>query len=192
MWSTAVCSASAVTALQTAAQLEVTFVWVLRDEHLSNDRPACPLFRLACWCWLRLLDTAAILLAATPKLKSCWLKTSTGWRRWWARPPNALASRRPPRAPSPPSPTSSTSFSLRLIDCLCSFSTVVHACSTASCLLAEIDVDCSYVLAVKASPTDVEMARLVALSYGSESASVPGFLSDGTGTFHRLFSVVRP
>ena len=39
---------------------------------------------------------------------------------------------------------------------------------------AGIGVDYSYVLAVKASPPDVEMARLVALRYGGESASVPG------------------
>ena len=57
-----------------------------------------------------------------------------------------------------------------------------------SCLPAEIVVDCSYVLAVKASP-DVEMARLVALRYGGESASVPGCLCDDTGTLDRLFSV---
>ena len=55
-----------------------------------------------------------------------------------------------------------------------------------SCLPAEIVVDCSYVLAVKASPPDVEMARLVALRYGGESAS--GYLCDDTGTLYRLFS----
>ena len=65
----------------------------------------------------------------------------------------------------------------------------MHACSTSSCLAAEIVVDCSYVLAVKASPPDVEMARLVALRYGGESASVPGCLCDGTGTLYRIFSV---
>ena len=48
--------------------------------------------------------------------------TSTGWRRWCARSPNALASGRPPRVPSPLSPTSSPSFSLRLRGCLSSFS----------------------------------------------------------------------
>ena len=32
------------------------------------------------------------------------------------------------------------------------------------------------------------MARLVALRYGGESASVPGCLRDGTGTLYRLFS----
>ena len=66
----------------------------------------------------------------------------------------------------------------------------LHACSTSSCQPAEIVVDCSYVLAVKASPPDVEMARLVALRCGGESASVPGCLCDGTGTLSRLFSVV--
>ena len=65
----------------------------------------------------------------------------------------------------------------------------LHACSTSSCLPAENVVDCSYVLAVKASPPDVEMARLVALRYGGESASVPGCLCDGTGTLYRIFSV---
>ena len=53
--------------------------------------------------------------------------------------------------------------------------------------------DCSYLLADKASPPDndwfVEMARLVALRYGSESASAPGCLCDGTGTLYRVFSV---
>ena len=63
VWSTAVCSAtfrrdlllqvlnpyhtiSAVTALQAAAQLEVACpdFCVLRDEHLSIDRPDCPFF----------------------------------------------------------------------------------------------------------------------------------------------------
>ena len=57
-----------------------------------------------------------------------------------------------------------------------------------ACLLSEIAVACSYVLAVKVSPPDVEMARLVAQRYGGESASVPGCLCDGTGAlFHRSF-----
>ena len=68
----------------------------------------------------------------------------------------------------------------------------MHACSTFSCLLAEIDVDCSYVLAAKASPSGVEMARLVSLCYGGKSASVPSYLCDGTGTLYRLLSVTRP
>ena len=63
----------------------------------------------------------------------------------------------------------------------------MHACSTSSCLPTEI-VDYSYVLAVKTSPPDVEMARLVALRYDGESASVPRCLCDGTGTLYRLFS----
>ena len=67
----------------------------------------------------------------------------------------------------------------------------MHACSTSSCLPAEIVVDCSNVLAVKASPPNVEMARLVALRYGGEPESVPGCLFDGTGTLYRLFSVTR-
>ena len=67
----------------------------------------------------------------------------------------------------------------------------MHACST-SFLPDEIVVDCSYVLAVKASPPDVEMARLVALRYDGESASDPGSLCDGTDTLYRLFSVTRP
>ena len=50
----------------------------------------------------------------------------------------------------------------------------MHACSTSFCPPAEIVVDRSYVLAVKASITDVEMVRLVALRYGGKSASVPG------------------
>ena len=33
----------------------------------------------------------------------------------------------------------------------------------------------------------VGMARLVALRYGGESASAPGCLCNGTGTFYRLF-----
>ena len=65
----------------------------------------------------------------------------------------------------------------------------MHACSTSSCLPAEIGVDSSYVLAVKASPPDVEMARLAALRYGGESASVSGYLCEGTSTLYRLFSV---
>ena len=39
------------------------------------------------------------------------------------------------------------------------------------CLPAEIVVDCSYVFVVKALPTDVAMARLVALRFGGQSAS---------------------
>ena len=68
----------------------------------------------------------------------------------------------------------------------------MNACSTSSCLLTEIVVDYSYVLAVKASPPGVKMARLVALRYGGESASVPGCFCDSTCTLHRLFSVTRP
>ena len=68
----------------------------------------------------------------------------------------------------------------------------MHACSTSSCLPAEIVVDYSYVLAVRASPPDVEMAHLVALPYSGESALVPGCLCDGTGTLYRLFSVTWP
>ena len=48
----------------------------------------------------------------------------------------------------------------------------MHACSTSSCMPVEIVVDCSYVLAIKASPPEVEMARLVAPRYGGESESV--------------------
>ena len=63
----------------------------------------------------------------------------------------------------------------------------MHACSnSSSCLHTEIVVDCSYVLAVMASPPDVEMARLVALRYGGESESAPGCLFNGTGTLHHL------
>ena len=58
-----------------------------------------------------------------------------------------------------------------------------------TCLLAEIVVDCFYVLAVEASPPYVEIARLVALRYGGESASAPGCSCDGTGPLYRLFSV---
>ena len=47
-----------------------------------------------------------------------------------------------------------------------------------------------YVLALKASPPDVEMAGLGALRFGGESALVPGCLCDGTGTLYRMFSVV--
>ena len=61
-----------------------------------------------------------------------------------------------------------------------------------ACLPAEIVVCCSYVVAVKASPPDVEMARLVALRYGGESAAVPGCLRGGTGILYRLFSVASP
>ena len=60
-----------------------------------------------------------------------------------------------------------------------------------ACLPADI-VACSCVLAVKASPPDVEMARLVALRYGGESALVPGCLCGGTGTLYRLVSVTSP
>ena len=55
----------------------------------------------------------------------------------------------------------------------------------------EIVVDSSYVIAVKASPPDVEMARVVALRYGGESASVSGCLCDGTCTLYRHVSVTR-
>ena len=64
----------------------------------------------------------------------------------------------------------------------------IHAPPPPVCLLT-IVVDCSYVLPVKASPPDVETARLVDLRYGSESVSVRGCLYDGTGTLYRLFSV---
>ena len=57
-----------------------------------------------------------------------------------------------------------------------------------TCLPAEIVVECSYVLAVKASP-DVEMARFVALRYGGDLALFPDSLCDGTGTIYRIFSV---
>ena len=51
---------SAVTALQAAAQFEVAcpIFCVLRDEHLSIDRPVCPFFAWpasSSCCWLRLL-----------------------------------------------------------------------------------------------------------------------------------------
>ena len=51
----------------------------------------------------------------------------------------------------------------------------------------------THFLADKASPPDDEWfmgtARLVALRYGGESASVPACFCDGTGTLYRLFSV---
>ena len=55
-------------------------------------------------------------------------------------------------------------------------------------------VDCSYLFTDKASPPPddvwfMEMARLVALRYGGESASASGCLCDGTGALYRLFSV---
>ena len=62
---------SAVIALQAGAQLEVArpIFCVPRDEHLSIDRPVCPLFAWhasSCCCSLRLLlYTAAIIVAAT-------------------------------------------------------------------------------------------------------------------------------
>ena len=93
----------------------------------------------------------------------------------------------------PANTTSSSSFSVRLLCCLSSFSS--PCCSTSSCLPAEINtlLTVNYFLAVKASPPDddwfVEMARLVALRYGGQSASVLGCLSDGIGTLYRLFSV---
>ena len=74
--------------------------------------------------------------------------------------------------------------------CLCScFSPCMHAPPPPACLPDKIVVDCSYVLAVKASPPDVEMARRFVLRYGGESASVPGCLCDGTSTLQRFFSV---
>ena len=78
----------------------------------------------------------------------------------------------------------------REVDRLFELHFLVHACSTSSCLPAEIVVDCSYVVADQESPPDVEMARLVALRDGSESVSVLGCLCDGTGTLYRLVSVV--
>ena len=77
----------------------------------------------------------------------------------------------------------------REVDRLFELHFLVHACSTSSCLPAEIVVDCIYAIAVKASLPDVEMAPLVGLHYSEESASVPGCLSDGTGTRCRQFSV---
>ena len=75
------------------------FFCVLRDEHLSIDLsvfawPACSFC-----CWLRRLYRCYTCSRRIINL------TSTGWRRWWARPLNALASGCPSRAPSPPSPT---------------------------------------------------------------------------------------
>ena len=61
-----------------------------------------------------------------------------------------------------------------------------------ACMLRLFLTTYSYVLAVKASPPDVEMARLIAIRYGGESESVPGCLCDGTGTLYRLFSVTGP
>ena len=65
----------------------------------------------------------------------------------------------------------------------------MHACYTSFCRPGEIVADYSYVHAVEASPENVEMARLVDLRYGGESASVPGCLCDWSGTLYRLFSV---
>ena len=73
-----------------------------------------------------------------------------------------------------------------LIDCL---HFLVYAYSISSCLPAEIVVECRYVLAVKVSPLDVEMGRLVALSYVGNLASVSGGWCVGTGTPYLLFSV---
>ena len=84
--------------------------------------------------------------------------------------------------------TSLPSFSGKLI--IYFFHFLVRACSTSSCLPAEVVVWCNYVLALKASPPDVEMAGLGALRFGGESALVPGCLCDGTGTLYRMFSVV--
>ena len=85
---------------------------VLRDEYnLSVDRTICPFFAWlasSCCCWLRLPYRCYTCSRHIINL------TSTGWRRWWARPPDALASACPPRTPSPPSPTSSPSFSVGL------------------------------------------------------------------------------
>ena len=128
---------SAVTALQAAAQLEVacTIFCVLRlscvmNINLSIDlsvhlSPGLLAAAAAGFVWY----TAAILLAATSIPNVYWLE--------WARPPNALACGRPPRAPSPLSPTSSPSFSVRLIDCV---HFLVRACMHAppppACLLS--------------------------------------------------------
>ena len=105
---------STVTALQAATQLEVACLLfcVLCNEHLAIHRPVCP--RRHASCWHRLLFVPLLHL-----YQPHYNLTSTGWRRWRAQSPSALASGRPPRAPSPPSPTSSPSFSVRLIDYLC-------------------------------------------------------------------------
>ena len=70
----------------------------------------------------------------------------------------------------------------------------MHACSTSSCLPAEIVVDCIYVFTVEASPPDVEMVRLVALRYGGESSSISGCLCDGTGALYAssLITIMSP
>ena len=77
----------------------------------------------------------------------------------------------------------------RGVDRLCSFfSPCMHAPPPPACLLRLLLTAATFSPSL-ASPRDVEMARLVALRYGGESASVPGCLCDGTGTLYRLFSV---
>ena len=63
----------------------------------------------------------------------------------------------------------------------------MHAPPPPACLVKSLFT--SYVPAIKASPPDVEMARLVPLSYVGEWASVPGVLCGGTGRLYRLLSV---
>ena len=63
------------------------------------------------------------------------------------------------------------------------------ACPTSPCQHGENVDDYSYVLAIEESPSNVEMAHPVPLRYGGETASVSGYVCDGTGTLYRLSSV---
>ena len=125
---------STVTAPQATAQLEVAcpIFFALRDEHLYISIDLSVHFSPG-----QLAVAAAVASSAIPLLyfyPPHHSLTSTGWRRWWDRPPNSLACERPPRAPCP-SPASSSSSSVRLIGCLCSlFSPCMHAPPPA-CLL---------------------------------------------------------
>ena len=126
-------------------------------------------------------STAALRLAVTfqSQVKCNWRRWCARWT-WWvgvrlARP---FGHHRPPRRHS----------TWGCWDACLYF--LVHACSIAFCLLAE--VDCSYFLAGMTSPPDdcrvVEMAHLDTLGYGGELVSAPECLRNGARTLFHFFN----
>ena len=76
------------------------------------------------------------------------------------------------------------------IDILFAFiSKSMHAPPLPACLLRLFLTSATFSPSRHHYQSDVEMARLVALRYGRESASVPGCLCNSTGTLYHLFSV---
>ena len=105
-----------------------------------------------------------------------------------------MARGRPPPAPFPLSPTSSPSFNVRLIGCLCPFSSpCMHAPPHPACLLGLLLTAATFSPSRHHHQTWRWRALSPYATYGGASESVPGCLFDGTGTLYRLFFfVTRP